>query len=71
MFKKKPATSFTRFGELEKKYLGEVIDSGELFYVNGDKTKKFCTRVRDYFGVKYCSTASSGTAAIHAAIGAL
>lgn len=71
MFKKKPATSFTRFGELEKKYLGEVIDSGELFYVNGDKTKKFCTRVRDYFGVKYCSTTSSGTAAIHAAIGAL
>jgi perosamine synthetase len=71
MSKKKQATSFTKFGEAEKKNLGEVIDSGDLFYVNGDKTKKFCTRVRDYFGVKYCSTASSGTAAIHAAIGAL
>ncbi len=71
MFKKKQATGFVKFGDAEKKNLGEVIDSGELFYVNGSKTKKFCARVEEYFGVEYCTTASSGTAAIHAAIGAL
>ncbi|MEX2683295.1 MAG: DegT/DnrJ/EryC1/StrS family aminotransferase [Candidatus Sigynarchaeota archaeon] len=71
MFRKKQASGFVKFGDAEKKNLGEVIDSGELFYVNGEKTKKFCARVEGYFGVEYCIPTSSGTAAIHAAIGAL
>jgi perosamine synthetase len=71
VMKKKSKTGFKRFDDKEKKYLGEVIDSGQLFYVNGDKTKKFCNKVQDYYDMKYCTTASSGTAAIHAAIGAL
>lgn len=62
---------FQKFGDLEKKYLDEVIESGQLFYNNGEKTKKFCKKVRKYFGVNFCATASSGTAAIHAALGAL
>ena len=70
MFKKKNK-GFKKFSEPEKKYLGEVIDSGELFYWNGNKTKRFCNKVQEYYNVKHCATTSSGTAAIHAAIGAI
>lgn len=60
-----------RFGEAEKRHLVEAIDTGNLFYVNGVKTTAFCERVAALNGVPYCATTSSGTGALHAAIGAL
>ncbi len=60
-----------RFGNQERKYLDEVLASGNLFYAGGEKTKNLCAKFGKMIGVKYCATASSGTAAIHAAIGAL
>ncbi|MHA1681990.1 MAG: DegT/DnrJ/EryC1/StrS family aminotransferase [Promethearchaeota archaeon] len=68
---KKNRDTFVKFGDQEKKELNDVIDSGNLFYVNGEKTRKLCKKIQKYFKVKHCVMGSSGTAAIHAAIGAL
>nr|MDO8118627.1 DegT/DnrJ/EryC1/StrS family aminotransferase [Candidatus Sigynarchaeota archaeon] len=67
----KKKESFVKFGEQEKKHLADVIDSGHLFYHGGSKTKKLQERIQGYFKVKHASLMSSGTAAIHSAIGAL
>jgi dTDP-4-amino-4,6-dideoxygalactose transaminase len=60
-----------RYGDLEKRYLAEVIDSGELFYARGAKTKALEATIKDRFQMPYVAFGSSGTAVIHAAIGAL
>ena len=60
-----------RYGNLEKKYLSEAIESGNLFYANGKFTKKLTDRVKKYFNIEYAALMSSGTAALHCAIGAL
>lgn len=60
-----------KFGALEKKYLNEVIDSGNLFYVNGEKTKNLIKAIQKYFNIQHAAVMSSGTAAIHAAVAAL
>jgi perosamine synthetase len=60
-----------RYGDLEKQYLNEVIDSEHLFYVKGEKTESLCQTIKEFFGVEYSAVMSSGTAAIHCAIGAL
>jgi dTDP-4-amino-4,6-dideoxygalactose transaminase len=60
-----------RYGNLEKKYLSEVIDSGNLFYANGKFTKNLTDRVKKFFNIDYAALMSSGTAALHCALGAL
>ncbi len=67
----KKKDDFIKFGDQEKKNLAEVIDSGHLFYHGGQKTKKLQERIQGYFKVKHASLMSSGTAAIHCAVGAL
>ncbi|MHA1371186.1 MAG: DegT/DnrJ/EryC1/StrS family aminotransferase [Promethearchaeota archaeon] len=67
----KKADKFIKFGDEEIKLLTEVIRSGNLFYWNGEKTKLLCERIKNYFNVSHVATASSGTAAIHGAVGAL
>lgn len=60
-----------RHGDLEKRYLSEVIDSGMLFYFFGTKVYEFQKRFAAMYGRKHCIACSSGTASVHIAIGAL
>ena len=60
-----------RFGEEEKREVLEVLDSDVLFYVFGSKVKAMEAKMREMYGLKYCSGCSSGTAAVHIALGAL
>src|SRR5437867_3337076 len=69
--KRTPFPHRKRHGELEKKYLSEVIDSDVLFYFAGTKVFEFQKKFAALYGKKHCVACSSGTAAAHVAIGAL
>ncbi len=60
-----------RFGEEERKQVLEVLDSDVLFYVFGSKVKQMESMMKTMYGMKYASGCSSGTAAVHIALGAL
>jgi perosamine synthetase len=60
-----------RFGEEEKKEVLEVLDSDILFYVFGTKVREMETKMRGMYGMKHCNGCSSGTAAVHIALGSL
>ncbi|MCQ6557747.1 DegT/DnrJ/EryC1/StrS family aminotransferase [Paenibacillus mendelii] len=59
-----------RFGDEELKELKEALEQNTLFYHYGQKVKTFLSRFNDLYGVRYSVAASSGTAAIHIALGA-
>ncbi len=59
------------FGEEEKRLLGEVIDSGCLNRVGGTKTPAFEEGFAKAYGVVHAVASSSGTAALHVAVGGL
>ena len=67
--KRTPFPPRKRHGELEKRYLAEVIDSDVLFYFIGSKVYEFQKRFAAMYGRKYCIACSSGTAAVHIAVG--
>lgn len=69
--KRTPFPSGKRHGELEKRYLSEVIDSDMLFYFLGTKVFEFQSRFAAMYGQKHCVACSSGTSAVHIALGAL
>src|SRR6266849_9067030 len=69
--KRNPFPSRKRHGELEKRYLSEVIDSDVLFFFIGSKVFEFQRRFAAMYGCKYCIACSSGTAAVHIALAAL
>ena len=69
--KRTPFPSRKRHGQLEKRYLGEVIDSDVLFFFIGSKVFEFQNRFAAMYGRQYCIACSSGTAAVHIALGAL
>ncbi len=60
-----------RFGEQEKKEVLEALDSDILFYVFGTKVKELEAAMRSLYGMKHCNGCSSGTAAVHIALGSL
>jgi perosamine synthetase len=60
-----------RHGELEKRYLNEVIDSDTLFFYLGAKVRALERRFASMYGKKYCVACASGTAAVHIAIASL
>lgn len=60
-----------RFGEEEKREVLQVLDSDVLFYVFGSKVKEMEAKMKQMYAMKYCSGCSSGTAAVHIALGAL
>jgi perosamine synthetase len=60
-----------RHGELEKRYLGEVIDSDILFFYLGTKVRELERRFAALYGKKYCVACASGTAAVHIALASL
>ena len=66
-----PFGSGKRFGEEEKKQLMEVIDSDMLFYFFGKKVFELQNTIAQRYNMKHCIACSSGTAAVHIAIGTL
>lgn len=69
--KRTPFPTRKRHGELDKQYLSEVIDSDMLFYYFGSKVFDFQKKFAEMYGRRYCVACSSGTAAVHIALGAL
>jgi dTDP-4-amino-4,6-dideoxygalactose transaminase len=69
--KRTPFQRRKRHGELDKQYLCEVIDSDALFYFLGTKVFAFQQRFAEMYNTKHCVACSSGTAAVHIALGAL
>ncbi|WP_409345690.1 DegT/DnrJ/EryC1/StrS family aminotransferase [Paenibacillus sp. MBLB4367] len=59
-----------RFGFEEAKELLEALEQNTLFYHFGGKVKRFLSDFNELYGVKHSVAASSGTAAIHVALGA-
>ena len=60
-----------RFGDEELRQLEEVIRSQRLNVNSGTKVHEFERRWAEYLGVKHAVMVTSGTAAIHVALGAL
>jgi perosamine synthetase len=69
--KSTPFGAGKRHGELEKQLLAEVIDSDMLFYFMGSKVFEFQREFAAMYGKEHCIACSSGTAAVHIALGAL
>lgn len=59
-----------RFGKEELAYLEEALNQNTLFYWFGNMTKRFCKKFADMYGAEHCVATSSGTSAIHVALGA-
>jgi perosamine synthetase len=71
MTKKTPFGTGKRFGQEELKQLQEALDQNTLFYWHGTKVKEFTRQFAEIYGVQHCVAVSSGTSAIHVALGAL
>ena len=56
------------FGQEELDILKKVIESGILNCTKGTVVKQFEKRFAQKYGVEFCRTTTSGTAAIHTAI---
>ena len=69
--KKTPVTTGQRFGEAELKELKEALDQNTLFYWHGKKVKQLTEKFKTMYGMNYCVATSSGTSAIHTALGAI
>lgn len=59
-----------RFGLEEAAQLLEALEQNTLFYHFGGKVKQFLSDFNSMYGVHYSVAASSGTAALHIAVGA-
>lgn len=70
-FRKSPFPQRTPFGDEEIAYVTEAITSQNLFGPTGTKVKAFERAFAELYGVKHAVASSSGTAAIHVALGAL
>jgi len=60
-----------RMGETEKQYVLEALEKDTLFYVFGNQVREMEVKLRGMYGMKHCNGCSSGTAAVHIALGAL
>lgn len=67
--KKTPFGTGMRFGEAELQQLKEALEQNTLFYWQGKKVKEFTKKFAQMYGTNYCVAASSGTAALHVALG--
>ena len=68
--KKTPFGTGKRFGDEELLQVKEALEQNTLFYWMGGKVKEFNRKFAEMYGTKYCVATSSGTAAIHVALGA-
>ena len=60
-----------RYGAEELAHLQEALEQQTLFYWHGKKVRGFCEKLAGIYDMPWCAAASSGTAAIHTALGAL
>ncbi len=60
-----------RFGSEELEQLREALEQNTLFYWAGNKVKTLTKKFAEMYGALGCVAASSGTAAIHVALGAV
>lgn len=67
---KTPPGSGRRWGEPERKQLEAMLEQNSLFYWEGAQTKLLTQRFQEFCPLKYVQTCSSGTAALHVAVGA-
>lgn len=67
--RRRPFPSGKKVGKEELKELVDVIDCGRLFRWSGTKVKQFEQEFAALLGVPYAIASTSGTAAIHVAIG--
>lgn len=65
-----PFNTGKRFGEEEAAHLLEALEQNTLFYHFGAKVKHFLSDFNAMYGSEYSVAASSGTAALHVALGA-
>ncbi|GGE26274.1 aminotransferase DegT [Marinithermofilum abyssi] len=68
--KSTPFGTGKRFGLEEVRELVEALEQDTLFYHAGEKVKTFLARFNELYGITHSVAASSGTAAIHVALGA-
>jgi len=68
--KQAPFTTGRRFDETEVKELVEALNQNTLFYHFGTKVSTFLQNFNAMYELQYSVAASSGTAAIHVALGA-
>ncbi len=66
-----PYGTAKRFGKEELTYLEEALNQDTLFYWKGSFAKRLCEKFAALYGSKYCAVTSSGTSAIHTALGAV
>ena len=66
-----PFSKGKRFDGSELKYLQEALEQNDLFYWSGNQVKTLNKKFAEMYGTKYCTASSSGTAAIHVALGAV
>ena len=59
------------FGEREEELLLQAVRSQNLFGKSGTFVKEFEQQVAAFYGTNYAQSSTSGTAAIHTAIGAV
>lgn len=69
---KAKATSYgtgAKYGPEEEKAVLSALKQGTLFYAHGQKTKALCEKFKAVYGFEHGVAASSGTAALHVALG--
>lgn len=67
---KTPAAHARRWGEPERRQLESMLQQDSLFYWQGPQTRLLTERFQTICPLKYVQTCSSGTAALHIAVGA-
>lgn len=68
--KSTPYGTGRRFGEDELEELAEALEQQTLFYYSGNKVKQFLQHFNALYNASFSVASSSGTAAIHVALGA-
>ncbi len=66
-----PLNKRNPFDKAEEKELIEAVESGNLFYAGGTKVYRFLDKFKKTYGVSSVVPSSSGTAALHVALGAV
>lgn len=66
-----PLPTGPRFGAEELAQLKEALDQNTLFYFHGEKVKTFARQFAEQHGLPAAVATSSGTAALHVAVGCL
>lgn len=65
------STAPPRFGAPERERLEQMLQNDALFYWNGQQTGIFTERFQEMCPLEHVMTCSSGTAALHIAVGAM